>query len=334
MASTATVKMATLKIPREALTEALLFLILPVLSFIFMMQQKFTLQAPAKINLYLKVLNQREDGFHNLTSLMQMVGLYDTLTFEAKPDAITLQVEKSSLPADHSNLVMKAAILLQKALVSAGYPRKGVFMTLQKEIPLAAGLAGGSSDAVSTLIGLNQLWGLHWPKKRLAELSESLGSDLPFFFDGPTAWVSGRGEMVESAPSPFSGWVVLVNPEISVSTASVFRDYSAQSGLTKIDAPLNIKPDKGWPSTAEILRHTANDLEKVTLNRFPKLKAIKSQLQERGARLVLMSGSGPTLFGLFKDEQQAKHVAEEIRALRQHHSIKVWSVPLLQKSPY
>lgn len=299
-----------------------------------MMQQKISLQAPAKINLYLKVLNRREDGFHNLSSLMQMVGLYDTLTFEEQTTDIHLQVENSLLPPDHSNLVMKAALLLQKAMVSSGHPKKGVSITLRKEIPLAAGLAGGSSDAVSTLIGLNQFWGLHWPKEKLVQLGATLGSDLPFFFSGPIAWVSGRGEIVESAPPLFNRWAVLVNPEIAISTASIFRAYSAQTGLTKSDAPLKIKTDTRWPSTTEVLGQTLNDLEKVTLNRFPKLKAIKADLQEFGGQLVLMSGSGPTLFGLFKDEHQAKHVAEKIRVLRQHHPMKVWSVPLLQKSPY
>lgn len=298
------------------------------------MNNVLILRAPAKINLYLKVINRRDDGYHNLLSLMHMIGLYDQLTLEEIEQGLTLRVHNSPLLPDHSNLVMQAAALLQQEMRSSGHPPKGATLTLKKEIPLAAGLAGGSSDAVATLIGLNRLWSLNLPKEKLARLSEKLGSDLPFFFDGPAAWVFGRGERVEALQLDLKKWVVLVNPGIAVSTAAVFEAFSAQTGLTKTRTPINITGTERRPKIEDILQNPKNDLETVTLKRFPQLHTIKARLKEAGGNRVFMSGSGPSLFALFENQEKAEAAARQIRQMYPDPLFKVWAVPLLQASPF
>lgn len=298
------------------------------------MNKVLSLRAPAKINLYLKVINRREDGYHNLLSLMHMIGLYDQIILKEREQGLTLRVQNSPLLPDHSNLVLQAATLLQKEMISSGYPSKGADITLKKEIPLSAGLAGGSSDAAAALIGLNRLWSLNWTKEKLAGLSEQLGSDLPFFFDGPAAWVFGRGEQVEPVYPELKKWLVLVNPGIAVSTTSVFEAFSAQTGLTKTGTPINITGTERRPEIEHILQNPQNDLEIVTLKRFPQLKTIKGRLKEVGGSTVLMSGSGPSLFAFFGDQKKANAAARQIRQMYQDPLVKVWAVPLLQASPF
>lgn len=298
------------------------------------MKNRLCLRAPAKINLYLKVLNQRKDGYHNIVSLMQMIGLYDELTFEETEKNLSLQIQNSPLPADQSNLVLRAALLLQKTMISEGLAPKGAAICLKKEIPVAAGLAGGSSDAVATLIGLNRLWGLSWPKEKLAQLSEQLGSDLPFFFYGPTAWVSGRGEVAENIQTPFKQWIVLLNPGFSVSTATVFQDFSAQNELTNTGTATNISDKQRRLSTDEVLQFPCNDLEIITLKCFTELKGLKEHLYTVGGEFVLMSGSGPSLFGFFGNKEKAEAAAGQIRSMHQNPSLRIWVLPLLQVSPF
>ncbi len=263
-----------------------------------------------------------------------MIGLYDELYFEEIEKDLRLEIQNSALSADESNLVLRAAVLLQKTMCSEGYARKGVSIRLKKEIPVAAGLAGGSSDAVATLIGLNHLWGLNWPKTKLARLSEKLGSDLPFFFDGPTAWITGRGEIVEPIQNPFETWILLINPGIPISTASIFQGFSDQNGLTNTNTATRISTKRGRPTLAEIYQHPHNDLECVTLNRVAALRPLKTQLHRVGGKLVLMSGSGPSLFGTFECREQAAIAASQIREIEQESSLKIWVLPLLQTSPF
>ncbi len=298
------------------------------------MNKTLCLRAPAKINLYLKIINRREDGYHNLSSLMQMIGLYDELHFEETENDLSLHIQNSTLPADQNNLVLRAARLLQKTMRSENHIHKGAAIRLKKEIPVAAGLAGGSSDAVATLIGLNHLWKLNWPKEKLARLSEELGSDLPFFFYGPTAWVTGRGETVESLQNPFKTWILLLNPGIPISTASVFQDFSAQNGLTNTETAIKISAKQGRPTLTEVYQHPHNDLERVTLDRVVELKRFKLRLRRVGGKLVLMSGSGPSVFATFESQEQATVAASQIRELVKESSLKIWVLPFLQKSPF
>ncbi len=293
---------------------------------------RFSIKAPAKINLYLKVLNKRKDGYHNLLSLMQMVGLYDHLTFEEAPFGIHLCVENSKLPSDHKNLIIQAAESLQREMTTTHKGGKGgVRITLIKNIPVSAGLGGGSSDAAATLIGLNRLWSLHWSRKKLAKIGEHLGSDLPFFFYGPTAWVTGRGEEVEKVNAVFNGWAVLVNPNIPVSTAEVFKDFSKTFVLTNKKSTIRIGNLSGQkPAIEEVFRKPYNNLEKVTLKKLPALLEIKKKLESLGGKEVLMSGSGPTLFALFPGYALAKKAAA---SLKEQSSLQVWMTKVLKRSP-
>jgi len=296
------------------------------------MRKKLVLQAPAKINLFLKILNKRPDGYHNILSLMQMVGLYDKLAFEEVPEGIHLEVKQGRLPSDRSNLVFRAADRLQKEALAEGFRPKGVRISLTKNIPVSAGLGGGSSDAAATFIALNRFWGLNWPRKRLAGLGLEIGSDLPFFFDGPTAWVSGRGEYVEGVAPAFQGWVVLVHPEIEVSTASVYAAFSEKTGLTKERSLLKITGSTlKKPTARTVLEQPSNDLEGITLSAYPQLKVMKAFLADSGGEGVLMSGSGSTLFALFRDYRKADAVSGQVQ---DHFRCRVRLVEVLQKSHF
>jgi len=289
----------------------------------------FTLRTPAKINLYLKVHHQRADGFHNIVSLMQMIGLYDTLSFQEEGTGIHLDVKNGAVPADGTNLVLKAARMLQKKVVSTHHCLPGVRITLDKKIPVSAGLGGGSSDAAATLIGLNRLWSLKFTPKRLAELGGTVGSDVPFFFHGPVAWVSGRGERVCKATSYPRGFVVLVHSGEPVSTALVYQQYEEDNdGATREkDIPLY---NELASSIERVLLHPENDLEKVTLKMQPALDTIKKQLEAVGGQGVLMSGSGPTVFARFETKGQADEAA---CVLRTKGYPNVWVAPLLGRAP-
>lgn len=308
--------------------------------------EKITLNAPAKLNLYLEVLGKRSDGYHNLCSLFQMVGLYDSLSMTevAVSKGLALKVEgvsgEISLAADASNLVLRAANLLQKEMQEAGFPARGARIHLMKKIPISAGMGGGSSDAAATLIGLNRLWSLGWSCEKLAELGGQIGSDLPFFFYGPTAWVSGRGEVVEPVSQVLEGIFLLVHPPFAVSTAAVFKAYEQartqerENGnieLTNAATHLSIPLDVGLkPLAEEILRHPHNDLEKVTLSAHPVLKEIKVLLKSLGSECVLMSGSGPSLFAYFEDSDAANVAALQM----EKHGHRVSVVPTLKQSPF
>ncbi len=303
-----------------------------------------TLKAPAKINLYLEVLNKRADGYHNLCSLFQMLGFYDNLSMREASEELHLTIEGmpegTSLSADSSNLVLRAATLLREEMQMRGLPLRGAHIHLIKKIPIAAGMGGGSSDAAATLIGLNRLWSLDWPREKLAELGCRIGSDLPFFFYGPTAWVSGRGEIVETTPSIIEGVVLLVHPNFAVSTEEVFGAYAKvherkvknrKIELTREPPPLNIHPDiKRRPEINEILLHPRNDLEKVTLDAHPELEALKDLLKSLEGESVLMSGSGPTIFSFFKDPQAANAAAEHIKKEGYHVTV----ASILRQSPF
>jgi len=295
------------------------------------MREDVVLQAPAKVNLFLRVFQRRPDGYHNLLSLMQMVGLYDLLAFEEAPGGIQLQIRQSKLPSGPSNLVFQAAERLQKEALAEGKSLKGVLITLSKNIPISAGLGGGSSDAATTLIGLNRFWRLGWSRERLAALGAEIGSDLPFFFYGPCAWVSGKGDQVESLAPAMRGWLVLIHPEIEVSTASVYEALSKQRALTKEISPPKISGvGAERPSIESVFRKPLNDLESVTLNQFPRLEPIKTFLRSQGGEGALMSGSGPTLFSLFSRHSLAEAAADQIR---RRFLCRVSVSKLLQRSP-
>jgi 4-diphosphocytidyl-2-C-methyl-D-erythritol kinase len=258
---------------------------------------RFSLRAPAKINWFLFVLGRRSDGYHDIASPMQCVSLFDVLEFE-KSDRIELESE-IDIPKEE-NLVYRAALMLREHASFKG----GARITLRKEIPSAAGLGGGSSDAAFTLIGLNRLWGLGRTREELMGLAALLGSDVPFFVQGPFALIEGRGEKVTPLSAGSSLALLLVNPGVPVSTAWAYGAHEAE--LTKKDVDIKLfcqsLAAKDFPSLARMI---VNDLEKPVIRRYPVVAEIKEMLVAHGAVVSCMSGSGPTVFGVFRSEGQA-----------------------------
>lgn len=260
-------------------------------------------KAPAKINLGLDALYKREDGYHELQMIMTSVDLADHLTFQRmeKP-GIKLETNQSFLPVDRRNHVYQAAELLMKEFAIRG----GVYIDIQKRIPVAAGLAGGSSDCAAALRGLNRLWDLDLSLTELAELGSQIGSDVPYCIYGSTAFVEGRGEVVTPMPAMPSCWVVLVKPKMSVSTASIFGSLS----FNKVEHPdipgLMVAVQAG--DYQQMVNKLGNSLESVTIKRHPIIQQIKDRMLRFGADAALMSGSGPTVFALCDKESRAQRV--------------------------
>lgn len=282
----------------------------------------FTIEAPAKINWFLNVLGLRDDGFHEIESLMQKVTLYDMLTFSPS-DEITVRTDASIPVGD--NLIYKAAMLLKERYsVTAGAD-----IHLVKKIPMGAGLGGGSSDAASALKGLDRLWGLGLSDDELFSAAEQLGSDVPFFLYGPVSLALGRGERLYPYNISKVNHILLVKPSFNVSTAWAYTKYSeknsadirkpgehnfhqnpdAVSELTKKAGKVNnIEHFIRSIERAELSDLTGivlNDLESVTIERFPVIAEIKNSLLDHGALFSLMSGSGSTVFGVFSSGEKA-----------------------------
>ena len=266
---------------------------------------KERLFSPAKINLCLHVLGKRPDGYHELAMLMQSLDFGDTLAMELtdRPGEIIVHCAGVDLPAGQENIAAKAA----RRMLALGGKRVGVRIVIDKQIPVAAGLGGGSSNAAATLKGLNKLLDLQLSNKELMTEGVKLGADVPFFLFADKAWATGIGDLLEPVPPLPPVWYVLVNPGISISTAWVYQNL----GLT---APTILTKLPRFPTTIDdLVAILKNDLERVTINRYPLLAEIKEELIRLGARGSLMSGSGATIFGVFAEEAQAVAAAETLR---------------------
>lgn len=268
-------------------------------------------KAPAKINLLLDVLRKREDGFHEVEMIMTMVDLADRLEMEELPrDQIVLSSQAGFIPLDEKNLAFQAAKLVKERYGV----KQGVYIHLDKQIPVAAGLAGGSSDAAATLRGLNRLWGLNLGGEELERLGAELGSDVPFCIRGGTALATGRGEKLQPIQSPPQCWVILAKPPINVSTADVYgklranelKPHQHPSLRNMLDAIAN-------ESFPDVCASLGNVLETVTLDRYPEVRQIKECMERLGADGVLMSGSGPTVFGLVSKEMKVARIYNGLR---------------------
>ncbi|WP_152395782.1 4-(cytidine 5'-diphospho)-2-C-methyl-D-erythritol kinase [Paenibacillus guangzhouensis] len=266
-------------------------------------------KAPAKINLLLDVLHKREDGYHEVEMIMTMVDLADRLEMEELPrDTIIISSQAGYIPLDEKNLAFQAAKLIKNRYDV----KQGVYIHLDKKIPVAAGLAGGSSDAAATLRGLNRLWKLNIPDHELQELGAELGSDVPFCVTGGTAIARGRGEKLEMIPNPPQCWVILAKPPINVSTADVY-------GRFRVDK-LNSHPSMANMIAAienqrfhDVCGQLGNVLEDVTLSLYPEVHQLKDAMVKLGADGVLMSGSGPTVFGLVSKESKVARIYNGLR---------------------
>src|SRR6266545_2767275 len=250
--------------------------------------------APAKVNFGLRILGKRPDGYHAIQTILQMLNLCDWLTFcPSDADTIRLTCIPSVLPTDDRNLVVRAAKLLQQTF----QVRQGVEITLDKRIPIAAGLGGGSSDAATTLLVLNRVWQLHCPQATLHRLAAQLGSDVPFFLDGPTALACGRGEIFSpvSSPPPLTG--VLLTPGVLVSAGWAYGQFNAQSSAIDLTMP-SILQALGKQDLTLLADVMVNDLQPGVVMTYPVIRPVQEALCAVGALVTFMSGSGPTVGGI------------------------------------
>lgn len=256
--------------------------------------------AYAKINLSLDVLKRRSDGYHEVEMIMQQVDLHDILTFEEMESGIEIICNDKRVPTDESNLIYKAyKIIKEKYSID-----KGVRIYLEKNIPIAAGLAGGSSDAAQTLIGISKLWDLQINDIELMEMGVSIGADIPFCIFGGTGFARGIGEDISEITSFKNNIIVLAKPDIDVSTKQVYEnlnfrivDHPDTDSLLKAIERKDIK---------FIADNMKNVLETVTIKKHPIIDNIKKQMIDCGAMGSMMSGSGPTVFGIFETKEQAE----------------------------
>lgn len=279
--------------------------------------RRLVLKTAAKVNLTLEVLGKRADGYHEIATVMQAVDLSDRITLDDAAD-LDLRCSAPDLPTDGRNLALRAAAALKEAAGVAS----GVRITLDKRIPVAAGLGGGSSDAAGVLVGLNRLWRLRWPLERLDEVAAELGSDVPFFLRGGAAVATGRGERVEPLPGR-SMALVLVNPRFPASTAEMYGRLTPAM-FTDGGATKTLVASLGR-STARIAASLYNGMEAAAIGAFPQIAQMRAALLAAGALGALMSGSGPTVFGVARSYEQAR----QIRARVARGSWECWAVRTL-----
>jgi 4-diphosphocytidyl-2-C-methyl-D-erythritol kinase len=263
------------------------------------MEMKRAFQSPAKVNLFLKVLGKRPDGYHELATLMQPVSLFDELEIAvSEGEGVSVVSDSAEAPGGQENLAFKAASVFLHGTAM----RRRVEISVKKVIPVGAGLGGGSSDAATVLMALNEMTGIWLPDGALMEMAARIGSDVPFFILKSPALAFGRGEKLKRAILPELHYV-LINPGFHVSTAWVYSSL----GLTKVSENNNLLYSYEVPASREgVVEALENDLEAVTAKQYPELSGLKEMLKGAGALGTLMSGSGPTVFGVFHSRDEAE----------------------------
>ena len=269
-----------------------------------------SLKALAKINLGLDVVRRREDGYHEVRMIMQTIHLYDRLDIKrTKESGIQIQTNLSFLPVNENNLIYKAAKLLMDEFSIAD----GVSVKLDKRIPVAAGMAGGSTDAAAMLFGMNRLFSLGLTKRQLMERGVQIGADVPYCIMRGTALAEGIGEELSPLPPMVKCPVLIAKPSISVSTKFVYQNLKLDDTTIHPDIDLLIEDIKA-KNLHDIAAHMGNVLETVTIPNYPVIDEIKKHMLSHGAVGAMMSGSGPTVFGLFDDEDTAKKAYKAMRS--------------------
>ncbi len=275
--------------------------------------KSLTLKAPAKINLYLDILGRRKDNYHQIESVIQSISLYDTLHFDKIKREIEIICDHPFISNKENNLIYKAAQLFFNLTNLA----PGVKITVQKKIPIGAGLGGGSSDAATTLLGLNLFFKTKIPLFDFMKCSSQIGADVPFCLRKGTALIRGIGNEVYPLPSLEEGWIVLVYPDIHISTAWVYERISRKLTNKNLKTKLNI-PDLIKRTKSKKLHAMGdllyNKLEEVVIKEFPLIKTIKEKFRKNGAKNILMSGSGSTLFTLVENAKDANKMADYMRS--------------------
>lgn len=265
-------------------------------------------KAYAKINLGLDVIRRREDGYHEVKMIMQNIGIHDELTFQKQAEGITLKIDCIDLPTDGNNLIYKTAKLIKEEYGIT----EGVCINLKKRIPIAAGLAGGSTDAAAVFKGMNELFGLGMTEEKMCELGVRIGADVPYCIMGGTAIAEGIGEKLTPLPDAPNAVVLIAKPDINVSTKDVYQNLNVPE--------LKVHPDIDGMTKA-IIRHDLdgviermdNVLESVTVRMYPVIDEIKDFMKEHGALRAMMSGSGPTVFGIYTNQAQAADAYMELK---------------------
>ncbi|SKC58551.1 4-(cytidine 5'-diphospho)-2-C-methyl-D-erythritol kinase [Maledivibacter halophilus] len=271
---------------------------------------ELNLKAPAKINLSLDVLNKRDDGYHNVNMIMQQITLHDEIYLKKIDEDIILTTNCSFLPNDISNIAYKAAYyMIEKYNI-----KSGIYIDIKKYIPIAAGLAGGSSDAAAVIKGMNILFDLNLSIKEMMDIGMPIGADIPFCILGGGALAKGIGEKLTEIKGLRSGWIVLSKPNICVSTGEAYSNLDLNNIEIRPDTETLLKALEN-DNLYKIANNLCNVFESGILKRHPIVKSIKEKMLEYGALGSLMSGSGPSVYGLFKDYNKAKSAYEKLRLL-------------------
>ncbi len=268
---------------------------------------KISLKAPAKINLYLDVLKKRDDGYHEIESLMQAIDICDEITLE-KSDRISLLCDDPKLPSDENNIAFKAAIRMKEH-----YNFPGISINLKKSIPYGAGLGGGSSDAASVIRGFCALYSLNPRRDELIELAASIGSDVPFFLTGGQAIATGRGEKLRAISLPLNYQILVISPRKVLSTAEVYKKI--RISLTQRNHSILLLSNIDESTFIRALGSFKNDLEDVAVEMAPELGMIKKTLSMSGADFHSMSGSGSSFYALYFNPNKIVDELEGLKSL-------------------
>lgn len=303
--------------------------------------RSYSLIAPAKINLYLEILGDRADGFHELVMVMQSVDLADRMDIRANgTDEIRVHCDHPQVPTDDSNLAYRAAALMRQQFPGVFARLGGVDITIHKHIPIGAGLAGGSANAAAVLVGIDLLWELGLTQSEIQELGAMLGSDVPFCVAGGTALATGRGEKIDPLPDLDQGYVVLGKyRSLSVSTPWAYQTYRQQFGASYLqgdDQQQRLHQVHSGPMIGAIAQRDMtrisqllyNDLEKVVLPVHPQVEQLKVAFQRQGVLGTMMSGSGPTVFALVTSLLEAEQVKQNVAQDLADPDLDLWVAQL------
>jgi 4-diphosphocytidyl-2-C-methyl-D-erythritol kinase len=291
--------------------------------------KSYTLTAPAKINLHLEIIGMRSDNYHELVMVMQSIDLADRIEVRSVArEGIILHCDLAGVPVDETNLAYRAAVLMQQTFPDAAIEYGGLEISLFKQIPMAAGLAGGSGNAAAVLVGIDRLWDLGLTQSQLQELGAKLGSDVPFCIAGGTAIATGRGELISPLPSLDGIFVVLGKYlSLEVSTPWAYSRYRSAFGSTYATEPKTLAERSQRIHASELIKAISvrdshrigqllhNDLERVVLPEYPLVADLKAKLQTCPNLGTMMSGSGPTVFSLAASQAQAQLIHDSIRAM-------------------
>jgi len=300
--------------------------------------RSYSLIAPAKINLHLEILGNRPDGYHELAMIMQSIDLADQIDIRSiSTDNIYLHCDHPQVPQDKSNLAYRAAELMMRQFPKAYAQYGGVEITLHKRIPIAAGLAGGSTDAAAVLVGIDLIWNLGLTQSELQELGAQLGSDVPFCIAGGTAIATGRGEQLSPLPDIHQLYVVLGKyRSLTVATAWAYQTYRQQFGSSYITDAKSLETRSSRVHSGPLVKAMFhqdgvkmgqllhNDLERVVLPTYPQVLQLREAFQSQGALGSMMSGSGPTVFALTQSSEQANHIQQQVKAMNLAPDLELW----------